>query len=139
MGRCEDHTQHALTRFAFSITVGMTDYSPTGALALPYNSDNLKLCRAWSRQVGEPGWGSFSYERGTPVGGPPPNLGQRQEPCHSKDYPFSAQALAVIFDRKRILCTGGPDVIRKEAWPFYRTISGVRLCWELEEPAGPNI
>jgi len=26
-----------------------------------------------------------------------------------------------------ILCTGGPDVIRKEAWPFYTTISGVRL------------
>jgi len=28
------------------------------------------------------------------------------------------------------------DVIRKKAWPFYRTISGVRLCWELEEPKG---
>ena len=37
-----------------------------------------------------------------------------------------------------ILCTGGPDVIRKEAWSFYRTISGVRLCWELEEPQGPK-
>ena len=36
------------------------------------------------------------------------------------------------------LCTGGLDVIRKEAWPFYRTISGVRLCWELEEPKGPK-
>ena len=23
-------------------------------------------------------------------------------------------------------------------WPFYRTISGVRLCWELEEPEGPK-
>ena len=33
---------------------------------------------------------------------------------------------------------GGADVIRKEAWPFYRTISGVRLCWELEEPKGPE-
>jgi hypothetical protein len=30
------------------------------------------------------------------------------------------------------------DVIRKEAWCFYRTISGVHLCWELEEPKGPN-
>ena len=30
------------------------------------------------------------------------------------------------------------DVIRKEAWHFYRTISGVRLCWELEEPEGPG-
>ena len=37
-----------------------------------------------------------------------------------------------------ILCTGGSDVIRKEAWPFYRTSSGVRLCWELEEPKGPK-
>ena len=34
--------------------------------------------------------------------------------------------------------TGGADVIRKEAWPFYRTISGVRLCWELENPKGPK-
>ena len=41
---------------------------------------------------------------------------------------------------KPILCAGGPDVILKEAWPFYRTILGVRLCWELEEdkePKGP--
>jgi len=29
-------------------------------------------------------------------------------------------------------------VIRKEAWPFYRTISGVRLCWEIEERKGPK-
>ena len=29
-------------------------------------------------------------------------------------------------------------MIRKEAWPFYRTISGVRLGWELEEPKGPT-
>ena len=27
---------------------------------------------------------------------------------------------------------------RKEAWPFYRTISGVHLCWELGEPKGPK-
>ena len=33
---------------------------------------------------------------------------------------------------------GGLDLIRMEAWPFYRTLSGVRLCWELEEPKGPN-
>ena len=37
-----------------------------------------------------------------------------------------------------ILCTGGLDVIRKEAWSFYRTVSGVRLNWELEEPKGPE-
>jgi len=36
------------------------------------------------------------------------------------------------------LCTGGLDVIRKEAWPFYRTSSGVRLWWELKEPKGPK-
>ena len=36
------------------------------------------------------------------------------------------------------VCTGGLDVIRKEAWPFYRTISGVRLHWVLEEPKGPK-
>ena len=30
------------------------------------------------------------------------------------------------------------DVIRKEAWLFCRTTSGVRLCWELEEPRGPE-
>jgi hypothetical protein len=28
----------------------------------------------------------------------------------------------------RVSGIGGPDVIRKEAWPFYRTISGIRLC-----------
>ena len=35
-----------------------------------------------------------------------------------------------------ILCRGGLDVIRQEAWSFYRAISGVRLCWELKEPEG---
>ena len=38
----------------------------------------------------------------------------------------------------RASAPGGLNVIRKEAWPFYRTISGVRLCWELEEPEGPK-
>ena len=37
-----------------------------------------------------------------------------------------------------VLCTGGLDMIRKEAWPFYITSSGVRLRWELEEPTGPK-
>jgi len=36
------------------------------------------------------------------------------------------------------VCTGGADVIRMEAWSFCRTISGVRLYWELEEPKGPK-
>ena len=36
--------------------------------------------------------------------------------------------------------TGVSSVRRgKEAWPFYRTISGVRLCWELEQPKGPPV
>ena len=35
-------------------------------------------------------------------------------------------------------CTWGPDVTRKEAWPFYRTIFGVCLYWEFEEPQGPK-
>ena len=33
---------------------------------------------------------------------------------------------------------GGLDVIRKKAWPSYRTSSGALLCWELEEPKGPK-
>ena len=38
----------------------------------------------------------------------------------------------------RSICTGGPDVIRKEAaWPFYTfSFFGVRLCWEFEKPKG---
>jgi len=38
---------------------------------------------------------------------------------------------------KSSLIVQGLDVIRKESWPFHRTIAGVRLCWELEEPQGP--
>ena len=40
---------------------------------------------------------------------------------------------------------GGDDVglmqstkAPEEAWSFYKTISCVRLCWELEEPKGPK-
>ena len=29
-------------------------------------------------------------------------------------------------------------MIRKEAWSFYKTISCVRLCWELGKPTGPE-
>ena len=31
-----------------------------------------------------------------------------------------------------------PVLPRKEAWPLYKTISGVRLCLELEESKGPK-
>ena len=37
-----------------------------------------------------------------------------------------------------ILCTEGLDATPKEAWSLSRTISGVRLCLELEEPKGPT-
>ena len=39
---------------------------------------------------------------------------------------------------KLINKAGGLNVIRKEAWLFCKTSSGVRLCWELEEPQGPK-
>ena len=45
--------------------------------------------------------------------------------------PFSRLAGSAAF-----FCIGGLDVIQKEAWPFYKTSSGVRLSWELEEPQG---
>ena len=57
-------------------------------------------------------------------------VGTRRHLVGIEDYPLAGSAT--------IPCAGGPDVIRKEAWPFYRTISGVRLCWELEEPKGPK-
>ena len=65
------------------------------------------------------GGGAFSYERGTPV------------------------LLRQLWGEKEaglptLVRPNHHDVIRKEAWPFYRTSSGVRLCWELEEPKGPK-
>ena len=59
----------------------------------------------------------------------------RHEPIWPNSHPFEDTLLA---GSAAILCTGGLDVIRKEAWPFYRAISGVRLCWELEQPKGPE-
>ena len=58
----------------------------------------------------------------------------RHEPLWPNPHPFED----TLQPDAAILCTVGPDVIRKEAWPFYRTGSGVRLCWELEEPKGPK-
>ena len=40
-------------------------------------------------------------------------------------------------DKSHVLITW-VTLIRKEAWPFSRTSSGVRLRWELEEPQGPH-
>jgi len=59
----------------------------------------------------------------------------RHEPPGPNSHPFEEYPSA---GSAAILRTGGADVIRKEAWSFYRTISGVRLCWELEEPQGPE-
>ena len=55
-------------------------------------------------------------------------IGREEEGAHGcvKDYGLLADAVA------------RQEVIRKEAWSFYRTISGVRLCKELEEPKGPK-
>ena len=49
------------------------------------------------------------------------------------------KAVCPLAGSAAILFAGGLDVIRKEAWPFYRTSSGVRLCWELKEPKGPKV
>ena len=59
----------------------------------------------------------------------------RHEPPGPNSHPFEDYPLA---GSAAILCAGGPDVIRKEAWSFHRTVSGVRLCCELEEPKGPE-
>ena len=59
----------------------------------------------------------------------------RHEPPGPKSHPFEDTLLA---GSTATLCTGGLDVIRKEAWPFYRTIFGVCLCWQLEEAVGPE-
>jgi len=64
-------------------------------------------------------------------------------PRWGEDPSFAACELAASWedlarDEYALSSLGGLDVIRKEAWPFYRTISGVCLCWELEEPNGPK-
>ena len=88
------------------------------------------------------GGGAVSYQRGTPVTRDP----WRGAPPKMETFVYRGTSLirdqSPLQDPPRtlgiILCTGGPGMIRKEAWPFYRTISGVRLCWELEKPQGPK-
>ena len=74
------------------------------------------------------GGGVLLYERGTPVthSGPVSGLGFRVKVLKQ----FSSCSL---FARKRRYIAA-----RMEVRPFYRTSSGVRLCWELEEPKGPE-
>ena len=57
------------------------------------------------------------------------------EPLWPNSHPFEDTLLA---GSAAVICTRGLDVIRKEAWSVYKTISGVRLFWELEEPKGPK-
>ena len=70
-----------------------------------------------------------------------PCMSRGLQPSHLDSH-FVARNACSCVDRGRlcnaIFCTGGPDVIRKQAWPFYRTIFGVRICWELEEAKGPK-
>ena len=48
----------------------------------------------------------------------------RHEPPGPSSHPFGDTLFA---GSAAILCTGGLDIIRKEAWSFYKTISGVCL------------
>ena len=59
---------------------------------------------------------------------------------HEPPGPNSYARLKIPFSRflPRSSVQGGLNVIRKEAWLFCKTSSGVRLYWELEEPEGPN-
>jgi len=54
--------------------------------------------------------------------------------CYWSYWSFNEQSTAAT----HVGCPCPWHVIRKEAWPFYRTSSGVRLCWELGEPKGPK-
>ena len=54
-----------------------------------------------------------------------------------------AGCLPIVLSKVRLYGVSVKGLLRtscspKEAWSFYRTISGVRLCWELEEPKGPK-
>ena len=59
---------------------------------------------------------------------------------HEPLWPNSHARLRIPFSQflPRSFAPGCLNVIRKEAWLFCRTSSGVRLCWELEEPKGPQ-
>ena len=64
----------------------------------------------------------------------PPNMARDNSWSHA----FSSFQRPCLSVNEDVGLPGVPDVIRKEACPFYRTSSGVRLCWELEEPKGPK-
>jgi len=86
---------------------------PVGPYSRPMPSRALR----WSY-----GGGAVSYERGTPV------------PFFHRAYPqVKKRARATFQNTRRFTILQHPM-----AWPFYRTISGVRLYWVLEEPKGPK-
>ena len=68
----------------------------------------------------------------------PPTMYPPTGRCRLSLSSVSKRTQGYLAGSAAILCTGGLDVIRKEAWPFYRTISGVRLYRVLEEPKGPK-
>ena len=58
---------------------------------------------------------------------------------HEPLWPNSTRLrINLLAGSAEILCTGRLDVIRKEAWPFFRAISGVRLYRVLEESKAPK-
>jgi len=65
-------------------------------------------------------------------------LGAWDRPASGGEGPASGLKRAHLKTDGPASLQAGPDplhdTIRKEAWSFYRTISGVRLSWELEEP-----
>ena len=81
-----------------------------------------------------PGGGAVSYQRGTPVG--PLQRQVAVEKCTGGARPGQGSLCKVT--PVRDFTQGCINVIRREAWSYYRTISGVRLCWVLEEPQGPK-
>jgi len=82
--------------------------------------------------------GTCSVKRPCNMRGTPITISERgSHPRSSLLGPIHTRLrITLLAGSAAILCTGGPDTIRKNAWPFCRTISGVRICWELEEPKG---
>ena len=120
----------------------------------------LDLVAMLDLQLREGGWGDWLFVAKQPASAPHmrrnvphtvPRVGRSYE--HFPNgfefhlLPFSHYLQVIKRERERrllldsrfaILCTGGPDAIRKEAWSYYRTSSGVRLCWGLAESRGPK-
>ena len=90
---------------------------------------------AVSYERGTPVEAAASYERGTHLGDRERRAELSSDDVLQDTFFLTWNSNANVNPRR---ARSGLAVIRKEAWPFYRTISGVRLCWELEEPEGPK-